>query len=212
VLLVFFLVGVAVLARTTPLGDELAETARSLAGVADEPWAPFAYVALYALAVTIGLPGTALTLIGGAAFGLWGGLAINLVGAILGAAGAFLLARTIGRSLAERVFGRHLARIGSLEDDRRALRFWLRLRLIPIVPYNATNFAAGITRTRLASFLIGSAVGIVPSTFLFTYFATALVAGGEARSGALVPILLSLAGLGVLSLIPTIVRLLRRRA
>ena len=209
-LLATLLAGTAILARTTSLGATIDDATRALGEMADRPWAPFAYVALYALCITVGLPGTLLTLIGGVAFGLGRGFLVNMSGALLGSAGAFLVARTIGRDVVTRLLGKHLARLDGLEGRRTTFLTTLRLRLMPIVPFNAVNFAAGLTKAQLRPFLAGTALGIIPSTFIFTYFATALVAGGDARADALVPITLALGGMLLLGLIPSIVKLVKK--
>lgn len=204
--------GMAVLARTTPLGDAIEDVARGLAAMRDRPWAIVAFGGLYALAVAVGIPGTALTLLGGVAFGMWRGLAVNMVGALVGAAIAFVEGRFFGRDLAERLLGRRLAKLERLEEPRRAFIAFARLRLMPVVPFNATNFAAGITRAPLMPYLAGTAVGILPATVLFTYFAHQLVAdGGATRSQASMQLGLGLGGLFLLSLLPTIIRFVRRR-
>src|SRR2546426_6494336 len=46
-----------------------------------------------------------LTLAGGAIFGFWGGAALNLIGANLGASAAFLVARRLGREGLAGLFG-----------------------------------------------------------------------------------------------------------
>lgn len=210
-ILATLIAGTAILARTTSLGVVLEDTTRALGEMADRPWAPFAYIALYAVCITFGLPGTLVTLIGGVAFGLGKGFLINMTGAVLGSAGAFLVARTIGREVVMRLLGRHLSRLDGLEDRRTTFITTLRLRLMPIVPFNAVNFAAGLTRAKLRPFLAGTALGIIPSTFLFTYFATALVSGGEARAEAVVPLTLALGGMLLLGLLPSIVKFVKNR-
>lgn len=210
-ILATLIAGMAILARTTELGAVLDDATRSLGDMADRPWAPFAYIALYAVCITFGLPGTLVTLIGGVAFGLSKGFLINMTGAVLGSAGAFLLARTVGREVVTRLLGKHLARLDGLEDRRTTFMTTLRLRLMPIVPFNMVNFAAGLTKAKLRPFLAGTALGIVPSTFLFTYFATALVAGGQARADAVVPLTVALGGMLLLGLLPSIVKFVKRR-
>jgi uncharacterized membrane protein YdjX (TVP38/TMEM64 family) len=199
--------GGALAARFTPLGAELERAARWLAERAEAPWAAPAYVLLYAAAIAVGAPGTLMTLVGGAAFGLAHGLAINLTGATLGAALAFLEGRTLARHAVERLFGHHLAKLPDLSTDRAAFVAFLRLRLIPLVPFNALNFAAGLTRARLLPYLAGTLLGIVPSTTAFTWFADELLRGGTNAAGRVAMIL----GLACLAaLIPSV--LARRSA
>ena len=57
------------------------------------PWAPLGFMAVYALAALLFLPGSILTLSGGALFGPFWGALYSLIGATVGATLAFLVAR-----------------------------------------------------------------------------------------------------------------------
>ena len=41
------------------------------------------------------------------------------------------------------------------------------LRLIPAVPYNLINYTFGLTGISFSSYLLASAIGIIPGTFAF---------------------------------------------
>ncbi len=43
--------------------------------------------------------------------------------------------------------------------------------MIPIVPFNLSNFMAGLTGIRFTPYLLGTAIGILPSLTVLTYFA-----------------------------------------
>jgi uncharacterized membrane protein YdjX (TVP38/TMEM64 family) len=184
VLLVLLVAAGALAARLTPLGEELERLARAIGDQARAPWAPPAFVLLYAAALAVGIPGTVLTLVGGVAFGAALGLGLNLLGALLGATAAFYEGRTLARDAVRRLFGHHLAKLPDLSSPRTAFVTFLRLRLIPLVPFNALNFAAGLTATRWWPYLAGTALGIIPSTVAYTVFAAALAGGGARRAGA----------------------------
>ena len=71
------------------------------------PWAPLAFIALFALATVVFLPGAVFGLAGGALFGPLWGTVWNLIGATLGATLAFLAARYVaGDWVARRTGGR----------------------------------------------------------------------------------------------------------
>src|SRR5574341_1387674 len=65
-------------------------------------WAPLVFAAGYALAVVALVPGSLLTLAGGALFGLWLGTAVVFGAATLGACAAFLVSRHLARGWVER--------------------------------------------------------------------------------------------------------------
>lgn len=210
-ILLLLLVGVALLARATPLGGYVVALARALVELEGRPWAAPAYALLYAAALALGLPGTPLTLIGGAAFGLWPGLAINLAGALGGCSLAFFEARYLGHDTIGRLLRGRFVSLGSLDDPRVAFMTFARLRLIPLVPFNGVNFAAGLTHAGFGPYLGGTAIGILPSTVLWTYFADALVAGdASVRELAAGRLLVALVAIGVLTLAPSAVERVRR--
>ena len=73
--------------------------------------APLAFIALYAAATVLFLPGSVITLAGGVLFGpVWGTL-WSLTGATLGAALAFLIARYLGGDWIARRAGPRLSRL-----------------------------------------------------------------------------------------------------
>ncbi len=209
-LLVLAAVGLAV--WLTPLHALVTRAgARALlAEVRAWPLAPLAFVLLYTAAAALALPGSALTLAGGALFGLWLGLALNWLGATAGATLAFLLARRLGRDFVRR---RLKGRVAALDEQagRHGFRAVLLLRLVPLIPFNALNYGAGISSVRLRDYVAASAIGMLPGCFAYTYFADAILAGSlEARRSAYLHMLLAGALLLALSLLPLVWRRLHR--
>lgn len=201
--LVALTAGLALLARTTPLGDTLDSLARAIVQLSHFAWALPVFVAFYAVTVAVGLPGTALTLLGGAAFGFFPGVLVNLCSGVLAAALAYGIARALGYDLVVRRLGDRVAFLSGLTDRRRTFFLFARLRLVPFLPYSVVNYGAGVTGAPFGAFLAGTAVGIVPSTLLWTYFANAVLAGGEPLRRAVgLRIAIALGGLLVLSVAP----------
>ncbi|MEU4626545.1 TVP38/TMEM64 family protein [Actinoplanes sp. NPDC023801] len=126
-------------------------------------WAPAVFVLLYAVVSLLPLPKTVFTLAGGALFGLPAGLSVVVIGAMLGAVAAFLLGRFLGHDTLHWLTG---GRIDALEARMTDHGVWavVVLRLIPVVPFTAVNYLAGVTRIRLRDFLVGTLVGILPAT------------------------------------------------
>ena len=126
-----------------------------------------AYVAIYAAAVAMSLPGALfLTLTGGLLFGwLTGGLAA-VTGATIGATIIFLIARTaFGETLAKKA-GPALVK---LQDGfkENALSYLLFLRLVPAFPFFLVNLAPALLGVPLSTYLIGTFFGIIPGTMAF---------------------------------------------
>ena len=142
------------------------------------PFAAAIFVVAYIAVTTIGLPALPLTLAGGAIFGVAAGIALTWLGATLGATGAFLLARLLGGDALRRLLGDRAGTLDRLLGDGAFLTM-LRLRLIPVVPFNALNFGAGLAGVRLTHYMAATAIGILPGTSVYTYFADALLAGTD---------------------------------
>jgi uncharacterized membrane protein YdjX (TVP38/TMEM64 family) len=202
--------------------------------VSNRLMAMLAYVAVYALVVALSLPAAVfLTPAGGMMFGgVVGGLAA-IVGATAGATVIFLIARTAA--------GEHLARrAGPLAEKiaagfrEDAFHYLLFLRLVPAFPFFLVNLVPALAGVRLGTFVGATAIGIVPAAFALAFIGAGLdsviraqgaayhacVAAGRSDcrvdfdlQAALTPeLLLALAGLGVLALVPVLVKRLRKRS
>ncbi|MDQ3517042.1 MAG: DUF547 domain-containing protein [Gemmatimonadota bacterium] len=164
------------------------------------------FVLAYALAATFGLPGSILTLVGGAMFGFGLGTLLNWSGATAGAIAAYTLARTLGRDAFRGVLGKYGDKLDALAENKGFLAI-LRLRLIPAVPFNVLNYASGLAGVPARSYIAATALGIIPGTAIYTYFADALLAGAEgAQEKALLRLCIAGALLMLLSFVPAIAR------
>ncbi len=168
--------------------------------------APLAYLALYAAGTVAFLPGALFALAGGALFGpVWGSL-LNLVGATIGASLAFLIARYLaGDWVAARTGGRLKRLIDGVEAE--GWRFVAFVRLVPLFPFNLTNYALGLTRISLRSYAITSFICMAPGAIAYTWLGHA---GREALSGDASAIRYGLLALGLLAAIAFLPRLTRR--
>jgi uncharacterized membrane protein YdjX (TVP38/TMEM64 family) len=193
-----------------------------------------AYMAIYVAVVSLSIPGAfVLTITGGILFGvIVGGLAA-IVSATIGATVIYLIARSaFGEQLLRRAgpYGAKLA------DGFRAdaFNYLLFLRLVAIVPFWLVNLAAALFDIPLATFAAATLIGIIPATFTFAFVGAGLdsvIAAQQAtyeacraagrsdcrldfdvRSALTPELVLSLVALGVLALVPVVVRRWRARA
>lgn len=174
---------------------------------------PVVFMLVYALATVFFLPGSVLTLAGGALFGpLWGTL-YNLTGATLGAIMAFLVARYLASDwVANKTGGRVKQLITGVETE--GWRFVAFVRLVPLFPFNLLNYALGLTRIGLWPYVIATYMFMLPGAFAYTYLG---YAGREAVAGdmGLVQLIqmgsIALALLASVAFIPRIIGRLRRK-
>lgn len=171
--------------------------------------APALFILIYALATVLFLPGSVITLAGGALFGPVLGTFYNLTGATLGAVLAFVISRYIASDwIADKAGGRVRQLINGVEGE--GWRFVAFVRLVPLFPFNLLNYALGLTRIRFLHYLIASYIFMLPGTVAYTYLGYAgreAIGGGE---GLIQKILIALALLGVVAFLPRIIGNIRR--
>lgn len=194
IVFVFILVLAVVIFRFTPLAQFISKDSilSFLQTIRDEWWGPVVFILIYGVGCVIALPGSLLTLAGGAVFGVFWGTVYNALAANFGASLAFFTARCLGRD-----FIRGLLKSGKLADFDKGIqnsgfKTIFRLRLIPIVPFNGLNFGAGLSSVKYRDYLAGSFLGMLPGTFIYTYFADALLKGVQgANQKALLNLLIA---------------------
>jgi len=168
--------------------------------------APILFVLLYGLATVLFVPGSIITVAGGALFGpVWGTL-WNLIGATLGATLSFVIARYVASDWVFERAGQRVARLmrGVEEEGWRFVAF---VRLVPLFPFNLVNYAFGLTRIRLGEYVLASFVCMIPGALAYTYLG---YAGREAASGQTGAIRKALLALGLLAAVAFVPRLVRR--
>ena len=196
--------------------------------------AVLAYLGLYIGTVALSLPGaTILTVIGGFLFGLMLGGTVAVIGATIGATVIFLVARTaLGEPLLRRAGPR--ARLLAEGFRADAFNYLLFLRLVPAFPFFLVNLVPAFAGVRLGPFVAATALGVIPASFVYALAGTGLdsvimaqkktfddcLAAGRADCrlafdprDVLTPELLgALVALGLLALVPVLVKRVRGRA
>jgi uncharacterized membrane protein YdjX (TVP38/TMEM64 family) len=165
---------------------------------------PLAVVAWIGLAVLVSpLPSAPVALAAGALYGhSWGTLYV-LLGAELGALGAFGLARLLGRETVQRWLGDRLPpRLGT-QGSLMAIVFVSRL--LPFVSFDLVSYAAGLTSLSLWRFALATLGGVLPTAFLLAHF------GGEMMLGGFDAMLYAALALGLLTVVPLAAYSLRAR-
>jgi uncharacterized membrane protein YdjX (TVP38/TMEM64 family) len=51
------------------------------------------------------------------------------------------------------------------------------MRLVPIVPYNVLNYAAGLAGVKTRDYLVATFIGTIPGIFILTYLASSIASG-----------------------------------
>jgi len=170
-----------------------------------------AFMAIYIIQTALSLPGAAImSLAAGAIFGPWWGTLYAMIAATIGATCAFLVTRYLLHDAVTHKFGTRLEGLNR-ELEQRGFNYLLFLRLVPIFPFFLINLAAGLTRLPLRTFVLGTAIGIIPGGFVYVN-AGASLATITSLSGIASPrVLGSFALLGLFALVPTIYQKFKSR-
>jgi uncharacterized membrane protein YdjX (TVP38/TMEM64 family) len=171
-----------------------------------------AFIALYAVATAVSLPGGAvLTLAGGFLFGIVAGSIYVIIGATIGATAVFLAARTaVGDSLRRRA-GPAVRRMEQGFRDN-AMSYLLFLRLVPLFPFWLVNLVPAFLGVSLRVYVLATFVGIIPGSVVFASVGNGLGAvfeTGRTPDLGIIrspEVLLPILALAALALVPVIYR------
>jgi uncharacterized membrane protein YdjX (TVP38/TMEM64 family) len=192
------------------------------------------FIAMYIVVVALSIPGALiLSISGGILFGALAGGGANLIGATVGATIIFLVARSAcGENLVRRAGPLACKIADGFRAD--AFSYLLFLRLVPAFPFFLVNLAPALVGVKLSTFVAATVIGVVPATFAFAFFGSGLdsviatqeaayracLASGRSECalhfdiGMIVTprLLAALAALGVIALIPVVVKRVRARS
>ena len=178
--------------------------------------APAAYLLLYAVAVLLALPESAvLTVAGGLLFGTLSGGLLAIIGSSTGAVALFLAVR---HHLADAIAARRGRFVEVIRQSlhRDGFSYLLAIRLIPAFPFWLVNLAAALSGMRLVSYGAATVIGIIPATFVFASIGAGLSevlsAGGQPDLTVIFSprILGPLTAMAALSLLPVVWRRWKR--
>lgn len=169
------------------------------------------FVLLIVQCVVSPLPSEPLMMASGYLYGPWAGFALSWVSVVIGGTLCFLLARRLGRPVAERFAPRDkLDAFDAAFAGRGVMATFLAvlgIRFLAHGSFDVVSYACGLIPFSLPLFLVASGVGVVPKVFAFTY----LGASAGARPGWLDALLLA-GTFGMLLLVPVWWRARRRGA
>jgi len=190
---------VVIAARILPAREFLLSLRQHITDVG--PWGGVGFVFLYVVATNLGISGVPLVMGAGVMFGFLWGSVVSIVASTLSAGVMFLIARHLGQSAFAAWFEKREAYrwVNSLLQHHGAWVVGLA-RLMPF-PFMVLNYSLGLTAIPFRTYILWSAVGMIPMNLLF-------VSGGDAAArwlqGGDVPwwilgVMLGLGGTGFLA-------------
>lgn len=124
---------------------------------------PIAYMIMFSV-----IPSGAIIAIGGGmAFGMHLGILYTTLGALLGSTTAFYIAKFLGRGAVEKFLR---GKVQNLENgiEKNGFLIILILRLIPLIPFNAISYGAGLTKVKFLDYFLATMIGVLPGVIVFT--------------------------------------------
>ena len=214
-LVLFFALGLGRYVSLDALRDNRHALAQWVADAGITAW--LAYAGIYALIAAFSIPAGALaTIVGGFLFGPVIGAGLAIVGATVGATVLFLAARYAFADYLRAKAGPAIRRM-ERGFNENALSYLLFLRLIPVFPFFLVNLAPAFLGVRLGTYVVATAIGIVPGTVVYALvgdgLGAVLDAGHRLDAGIIFQprFLAPIVGLALLALLPIAYKKLRRR-
>lgn len=134
-------------------------------------FAPIAYMVLFALLPIAFFPVPVLAVAGGIVFGLLKGTVFTLIGAWLNSAIMFVMAKFFAREMVLNFLKKRLPEKWWNKfieaDDKSSFFVIFVMRLIPAIPYNVINYAAGLSGISFRNYILATMIGIFPGTLVF---------------------------------------------
>lgn len=175
------------------------------------------FIGAYAMLVALSVPGAVwMTILGGFLFGTVAATVFVVLGATAGALVLFLAARHAFADAVRARAGPRIERMGA-GFRHNAFSYLLALRLVPLFPFWLVNLAAASLGVPFKTFVVATAVGIIPGAFVYASLGNGLGAildaGGDPDLGVIFSpmVLLPLLGLAALAVAPIVYKAIQTR-
>jgi uncharacterized membrane protein YdjX (TVP38/TMEM64 family) len=166
---------------------------------------------VYTVTVACSLPGAlVLSLTCGFLLGRWVGSLVIVAAATLGATLVFLAARYLIADWARSKMGALGQKINEGFSEN-AFNYMLFLRLVPAFPFFLVNLAPAFTNIKLSTYVLATAIGIIPGTFVFANLGETLGTIDSLSGLVSTQTLAAFALLGVLALVPVVIKKLKSK-
>ena len=135
--------------------------------------APLIFLALCILRPIILLPVGLFSVLGGIMFGSFIGGTYTILGSTIGSIMAYYMAKYWGRDFIEKLMHNKMKKLDKSCKERGFLVTFL-MRVIPILPCDVVSYICGLSNIKMLDFVLGTFVGIIPGTYIYSYFGSSL--------------------------------------
>ncbi|MCX7951193.1 MAG: TVP38/TMEM64 family protein [Clostridiales bacterium] len=120
------------------------------------------------------LPAGVFAIISGLTFGNILGTLLTCVGVTLSGVLSYLISKYLAREFILNILKKRFGKINNILK-KQGLFYIVTLRLIPIFPFDAVSFTAGIVNISFFDFTLGTFIGSLPGAFIYTYLGNSLM-------------------------------------
>src|SRR5947207_2525180 len=160
-----------IVSRFLPIMEVITATQRRV--ISWGAWSVVCYPLLFALCNLLLLPGGILCVGSGFFFGLWWGFLVVLVGNIIAAAIAFVVARSVGQEwFRSRIAQQPRLAILLPAVERQGWKIVVLSQLHPLFPTSLVTYLYGLSRIPFGTYLLWVTIGRIPGLFLYVYLGT----------------------------------------
>ena len=148
-----------------------------------QSYGAYAAILAFAVALSLAVPLTFLTLVTLVAFGSIAGFFYTMVAAMLGATVSYCMGQLLGREVVQRLGGERVNNISQRLANRGILAV-VAIRMVPVAPFAVINMIAGASHIRLRDLLLGTAIGMTPGTLVMVLFIDQIIEAMKRPSSA----------------------------
>ncbi len=159
-------------------------------------WGPLIFGLLYVASSLVVFPTALLSIQSGVVWGPLWGTVYTVMASTLASMIPYLLAKHLGHGFVWKLSGGIKTRICERRFVKNGFITILLVRLIPILPWDAVNYGAGLCGFRLRDYGFATLIGTVPVSLTYNLIGASL---GEPLSGAKISLIVAI-GLGTLGL------------
>lgn len=157
-LLVLFMCSTILLVKFTPLGDWLSVENMQNMVEATGVWGYFIFVAMFAVAAVMNVPGTAFLLLGVLLFDYWTGAALSYFGSLLGAIVTFYIGRSVGGQALSEIKNQKIKNVLK-KAEFYPIRTMIILRiLVQLSPF--IGYTLALTKINTRSYIIANVIAL----------------------------------------------------
>lgn len=169
------------------------------------------FVSIYTAVIAVFIPGVPpLTIMGGFLFGFVPGVIYSGMGAAAGATVSFLLIRYVVSNIIRGKYAQKLQRFNEKIESQGPAYYLLTMQLVGLIPYFIITTLAALTHVSIFTFFWTTLIGSLPTLCVYTFAGRQLHSIESVRDIFSPSIIIALAFLALLSMMPLLVRFLRK--